>query len=94
MTPLLHFPAITALLVLTACGNGGDAGPPPAVGTMPDSNPTDLRAYMHGIEAVKGADGRYLIFFSSSKIPPTGPDQQGDWTHDVYVSNWGAPTRA
>ena len=31
MTPLLRFPAIAALLVLAACGNGGGAGPAPTV---------------------------------------------------------------
>jgi len=49
---------------------------------------------MHSIEAVKQADGRYWVFFSSSGYPPTGPDRQGSWTHDVYVSYfWGADAR-
>ena len=49
----------------------------------------DLRSYMHGIEAVKGADGRFLIFISSSGIPPKGEDENGKWTHDIYLSKWG-----
>ncbi|WP_228761614.1 hypothetical protein [Pseudomonas sp. MPC6] len=49
----------------------------------------DLRSYMHGIEAVKGADGRFLIFISSSGIPPKGKDENGNWPHDIYLSKWG-----
>lgn len=60
--------------------------PPPIA---PESG-DDLRAYMHGIEAVKASDGRYVIFFSSANIPPTGPDTAGAWPHDVYVSSWGS----
>ena len=92
MTTLLYFPAIAALFALAACANsdGGNTGPAPTIELTPDSSQTDLRAYMHGIEAVKGADGRYLVFLSSSKIPPTDPDPQGNWTHDVYVSHWGS----
>ena len=63
---------------------------PPIPSTPPSSNQEDLRAYMHGIGAVKRADGRHLIFFSSSGIPPRGSDQQGNWTHDIYVSTWGS----
>lgn len=48
----------------------------------------DLRAYMHGIDAVKGKNGDTLVFFSSSGLPPTGPDEQRNWTHDIYVSHW------
>ncbi len=48
----------------------------------------DLRAYMHGIEAVADADGGYHVFFSSSGIPPTGRDADRNWTHDVYVASW------
>ena len=49
----------------------------------------DLRSYMHGIEAVKEADGRFLIFISSSGIPPKGEDENGNWPHDIYLSKWG-----
>ena len=92
LATLLRFPAFAALLVLAACGNsdGGNDRPAPTVSTGPDPDQTDLRVYMHGIETAKGADGRYLIFFSSSRIPPTGPDQQGNWTHDVYLSTWAS----
>ncbi|AKJ31756.1 hypothetical protein [Caldimonas brevitalea] len=48
----------------------------------------DRRAWHHGIEAVPAAEGSYLIFFSSSGVPPTGPDESGAWTHDVYFSSW------
>ena len=87
--------------VLTITGSGGvgyswgitpsTPSKPSVRSPAPDSGQKDFRAYMHGIEAVKGADGRYLVFFSSSNIPPTDADhEQGNWTHDVYVSNWGS----
>lgn len=66
---------------------------PPARAPSPDPEPPareDLRAYMHGIEAVKGADGRYTLFFSSADLPPHGPEANGNWTHDVYVSHWSS----
>lgn len=86
---LPRLPLITTLLmVLTACDKGGDDEPPTPPYTRPASGQTDLRSYMHGIEAIQRAEGRYLVFFSSSSIPPTGPDQQLNWTHDVYVSDW------
>ena len=50
----------------------------------------DLRAFMHGIEAVADADGGYHVFFSSSGLPPAGPDADRNWTHDVYVASWDA----
>lgn len=50
----------------------------------------DLRAWMHGIEAVADADGGYHVFFSSSGIPPVGRDKDRNWTHDVYVASWDA----
>lgn len=73
---LRYFSATMALLFMAACNKGGE------------SDQVDLRAYMHGIEAVKGKDGRSLVFFSSSNLPPTGPDKEKNWTHDVYVSSW------
>lgn len=48
----------------------------------------DPRAYMHGIEAVAAPDGGAWIFFSSSGLPPAGPDADRDWTHDVYRARW------
>ncbi|KVN50071.1 hypothetical protein WJ64_20405 [Burkholderia ubonensis] len=48
----------------------------------------DLRAYMHGIGAVADAAGGYYVFFSSSGLPPKGPDRNRNWTHDVYVARW------
>lgn len=47
----------------------------------------DPRSMMHGIAAVPTDDG-YNVFFSSSGIPPTGADANGDWTHDVYRALW------
>ncbi len=88
------------LSIFTPGGGGSGyswANPAQSVSPRPSTRSTssdpdlkDMRAYMHGIEAIKGADGRYLVFFSSSKYPPTGPDRQGSWTHDVYVSRWGS----
>ena len=48
----------------------------------------DKRVYMHGIEAVQKTDSSYLVFFSSSGLPPKGADEDGSWTHDVYVAPW------
>ena len=59
------------------------------VGVTAAAHAEDVRSYMHGIDAVKRADGRYWVFFSSSGLPPTGPDEDGAWQHDVYVSDWG-----
>jgi hypothetical protein len=52
---------------------------------MPDG---DLRAYMHGIGAVRGPGDSYHVFFSSSGLPPKGAGADGNWTHDVYVATW------
>ena len=49
----------------------------------------DMRSYMHGIEAVQKPDGRYMVFFSSTGLPPQGADEDGAWQHDVYVADWG-----
>lgn len=64
------------------------ASTPAALTPIADFGGEDLRAYMHGIEAVKQGDSGYRVFFSSANIPPTGADDAGNWTHDVYVSNW------
>lgn len=51
----------------------------------------DLRRFMHGVAAVPAEEpGSYNVFFSSSGLPPRGPDRQGSWTHDVYVLQWRA----
>lgn len=47
----------------------------------------DPRSMMHGIAAVP-ADNGYNVFFSSSGLPPTGANANGDWTHDVYRAFW------
>lgn len=74
-----------------AAVNGSAPPSPPTPGiTPPPAVDEDLRAYMHGIEAVKGADGRYAIFFSSANLPPTGPAANGSWSHDVYVAHWSS----
>lgn len=55
----------------------------------------DLRRFMHGVAAVPGElPGSYNVFFSSSGLPPRGPDRQGSWTHDVYVQQWRADSGA
>jgi hypothetical protein len=51
--------------------------------------PQDPRSYMHGIEYARGDDGRTLVFFSSSGLPPSGK-----WTHDIYVSRWSTADSA
>ncbi|TXD76428.1 hypothetical protein FUT89_22830, partial [Ralstonia pseudosolanacearum] len=51
----------------------------------------DLRRFMHGIGAVPAAAaGTMNVFFSSSGLPPRGPDRNGNWPHDVYVALWHA----
>ncbi len=67
---------------LFACVN--ISSPPQALGTE------DLRAYMHGIEAVRNDDGSYWVMFSATGMPPTGPNQEGSWPHDVYYAKWSA----
>ncbi|MCF6286667.1 MAG: hypothetical protein L3K26_15955 [Candidatus Hydrogenedentes bacterium] len=44
----------------------------------------DLRSFQHGIDFVPGAEGRWWLIWSSSGHPPTGPDDEGNWPHDVY----------
>jgi hypothetical protein len=44
----------------------------------------DLRAYQHGIDIVKRADGAYWLIWSSAGNPPKAPKK--DWTHDIYYS--------
>ncbi len=51
----------------------------------------DPRRFMHGIGAVPAAaTGTMNVFFSSSGLPPRGPDRNGNWPHDVYVALWHA----
>lgn len=47
----------------------------------------DPRSMMHGIAAVP-TDNGYIVFFSSSAMPPTGASANGDWSHDVYRAFW------
>ncbi|WP_254615801.1 hypothetical protein [Cupriavidus basilensis] len=53
----------------------------------------DQRAFMHGIGAASGPGQTTYIFFSSSGLPPRGPDRNRNWTHDIYVAEWN-PARA
>lgn len=46
----------------------------------------DLRAYQHGIDFVPMSNGNYQLIWASSGNPPTGPDSNGNWTHDIYYS--------
>jgi len=48
----------------------------------------DQRAYMHGIGAATGPGEVTYVFFSSSGLPPRGPDRNRNWTHDIYVAEW------
>lgn len=84
-------PVLFSAVLLAACGGAGTdrvANAVPPVPPVASETGADLRAYMHGIESATGADGRVLVFFSSAGIPPRGPGDDGNWTHDVYVSTW------
>jgi len=48
----------------------------------------DPRSYNHGINAVPDGEGGYRVFFSSSGLVPTGEDEDGNWTHDIYMGRW------
>ncbi|MGO4329688.1 hypothetical protein AB4Z48_06140 [Cupriavidus sp. 2TAF22] len=48
----------------------------------------DQRAYMHGIGAAAGPGDVTYVFFSSSGLPPRGPDRNRNWSHDIYVAEW------
>ncbi len=74
--------------VLVGCTGSTRQSTPPS--TEPSPEPEDLRAYMHGIEAVKNDDGSYWVMFSSAGMPPAGPNQNGSWPHDVYRAKWSA----
>lgn len=60
----------------------GQGAPPKA---RPD---VDQRAYMHGIGAATGPGDITYVFFSSSGLPPRGPDRNRNWSHDIYVAEW------
>ena len=46
----------------------------------------DLRQYQHGVNVLERTDGKIIVIWSSSGNPPTGEDENGNWTHDVYYS--------
>jgi hypothetical protein len=46
----------------------------------------DQREYQHGIDLVRKLDGNYWLIWASSGNPPTGPNADGSWTHDIYYS--------
>lgn len=71
---LLRYAGLTALMVAGAC-------------VSPGLSP-DPRAAMHGIGSARRVDGGYWVFFSSSGLPPRGPDFTGRWRHDIYVAEW------
>ena len=81
-----HFPRFTALTLLFTLALIGVL--PECARAAPARGTADPRSYMHGIEAVPAADGGINVFFSSSGLPPTGPDVERNWTHDVYVAPW------
>lgn len=64
------------------------AGQPAEASTAAANPAIDSRAFMHGIGAARGADGTTHVFFSSSGLPPQGPDRNRNWTHDIYVADW------
>lgn len=50
------------------------------------TNEEDLRAYMHGIDLIKINEDNYALVYSSSGLPPRGPNFDGSWPHDVYYA--------
>lgn len=47
----------------------------------------DVRVYQHGIDFVKVAPDSYVAIWASSGSPPSGEDENGEWSHDVYFSH-------
>jgi len=47
----------------------------------------DVRSYQHGVDFVQVAPDTYVVIWASSGFPPTGEDDDGEWSHDVYFSN-------
>ncbi|MFC0129848.1 hypothetical protein [Ralstonia solanacearum] len=77
-------PALAALAALAVL-------PLPTPAVAAGHGEGDLRRFMHGIGAVPAAaTGTMNVFFSSSGLPPRGPDRNGNWPHDVYVAQWHA----
>jgi hypothetical protein len=84
---------LSVMLMAAACVGAPPVRGADSVGSTRSPAPTeDLRAYMHGIGAARGADGFTYVFFSSSGLPPRGAGADGNWTHDVYVARW-SPTQ-
>ncbi len=46
----------------------------------------DPRSYQHGIDILKISSGEYYIIWGTSGNPPTGPDKDWNWTHDIYYA--------
>ncbi|WP_151898772.1 hypothetical protein [Oceanisphaera profunda] len=51
----------------------------------------DVRAYMHGINLAKRADGHYDLIWSAASDEVT---KEGNWNHDIYTSTLNAQTPA
>jgi hypothetical protein len=62
--------------------------PAGAVVAVPAPGQGDERRFMHGIGYASAGGNRNWVFFSSSGLPPRGPNRNGSWPHDVYVGEW------
>lgn len=47
----------------------------------------DVRSFQHGIDLIPLPDGQYKLIWSSSENPPQGANDDGNWPHDVFVSD-------
>lgn len=80
----LFFMAVFAILfsVAASCSDSGSS----SNNTTDPTEDEDCRSYQHGIDLVKKTDGNYWLIWASSGNPPTGPDADWCWTHDIYYS--------
>ena len=46
----------------------------------------DDRSYQHGINFLQRPDNQWLLIWSSSGNTPTGKDNNGNWSHDIFSS--------
>lgn len=85
LTPLLIvFSIVTICLGLTSPSFSGVETP--ASKSLAVRLQEDPRAYQHGIDFLPLPNGNYYVVWASSGNPPTGPDHDGNWTHDIYYS--------
>ncbi|MGN4075455.1 hypothetical protein ACS0X5_28095 [Burkholderia gladioli] len=72
-----------------ACASAPEASPQ----AMSAHERDDTRRFMHGIAAANAGGDRHWVFFSSSGLPPRGPNLDRSWPHDVYVGAWSPVLR-